>query len=78
MARPGDQSDDQTFTAFDRDRDQPRITSGQPGRRNRGQVLAHRLAVHPQALRNLDLGPARVPVHVISIRSTISNVLLAI
>jgi len=25
MARPGDQSDDQTFTAFDRDRDQRRV-----------------------------------------------------
>jgi len=25
MVRPGDQSDDQTFTAFDRDRDQRRV-----------------------------------------------------
>ena len=34
----------------------------QPGRLRRGQILAHRLAVHAQTRRHLALRPARIPV----------------
>jgi hypothetical protein len=45
MARPGNQSDDQPFTTFDRDREQPRIALlsklGKHSRELRAGVLDH-------------------------------------